>query len=101
MAIGIEFAVRGVAPAHVLHHHDITLAGVPGGVLVDAGLSEALVVGSALQQDWTGALADRTVDVGAQHHPVRHRHGDVRFKPDVIETPQRHSLPSPAEAWRG
>ena len=94
-AKGIEVAFGGVAPAGVLDHHGVTVAGIDRRMVVDVGLGDALVVGLALDEGGNRAARGRPVDVAGEVHAVPHPHHDVGLDHDPGGVARiRHVAPS-------
>ena len=70
-----EVTVRVAASADIEHQHQITLLGVPAGVGVHNGGSDAGPIGLAHQQGWKRARAAGTPKQAAEFNPVPQRQG--------------------------
>ena len=82
-----EHTLGEIEPAHVLNHHDVAVAGEPGGLLRKP--VRGLVVGRPVEEDrerllHRDAVATRAVDIRGEAHPIPHLHHEVRLDADAF-----------------
>ena len=73
---------RGGA-AHILHHHQVPLAGIPAWVRVGDILRARLVIRQAHQDDWPGPFTGWPVDIGIERCAIAHLRRDVVLDRDI------------------